>query len=51
MTETVVFFVIVGTIVLGIGLDVGYRLWRAVARRQLGEAPTGVALELPLDDG
>ena len=30
MTETIVFFVIVGLIVLGIGLDLGYRLWRAV---------------------
>lgn len=51
MIETIVFFVIVGTIVLGIGLDVGYRLWRAVAERHQNDAPTAVAPELPLDDG
>ena len=51
MTETMVFFVIVGTIVLGIGLDVGYRVWRVVTRRQPSDAPVGVAPELPVDDG
>lgn len=51
MTETIVFFVIVGLIVLGIALDVGYRLWRAVARRDGADAPTAVAPELPVDDG
>ena len=50
MTETVVFFVIVGTIVLGVGLDLGYRLWRVVTRRNVSEAPTAVAPELPVDD-
>lgn len=50
MTETIVFFVIVGTIVLGIGLDLGYRIWRAVAGRHQNDAPAGVAPELPLDD-
>lgn len=50
MTETIVFFVIVGTIMLGIGLDVGYRLWWAVTRGRRSEAPTAVAPELPVDD-
>ncbi|MCY3914203.1 MAG: hypothetical protein OXG43_13305 [Chloroflexi bacterium] len=51
MIETIVFFVIVGTIVLGIGLDLGYRVWCVVTRRQTSDAPAGVAPELPLDDG
>lgn len=51
MTETIVFVVIVGTIVLGVGLDLGYRLWRTVARRNRSDAPTGVAPELPVDEG
>lgn len=51
MTETIVFFVIVGTIVLGVGLDLGYRVWRAVTRRQSSDAPVGVAPELPVDEG
>ncbi|MCY3783613.1 MAG: hypothetical protein OXG79_07485 [Chloroflexi bacterium] len=50
MIETIVFFVIVGTIVLGVGLDLGYRLWRVVTRRNVREAPTAVAPELPVDD-
>ena len=51
MIETIVFFVIVGTIVLGFGLDVGYRLWRAVMQRHASDAPTAVAPELPVDEG
>ena len=49
MIETIVFFVIVGTIVLGLGLDVGYRLRRAVIRRHPSDAPTAVAPESPAD--
>ena len=47
MIATVVFFLIVGTIVLGIGLDLGYRLWRVTRRRR--EAPAAAAAELPVD--
>ena len=50
MTETIVFFVIVGTIVLGVGLDLGYRVWRAVTRRDGSDAPTAIAPELPVDE-
>ena len=49
MIATIVFFLIVGTIVLGIGLDLGYRVWRVIRRRR-AEEPTAVAPELPLDD-
>ncbi len=51
MIETIVFFVIVGTIALGFGLDVGYRVWRAATRRDGSDAPTAVAPELPVDEG
>ena len=50
MIETIVFFVIVGTIVLGFGLDVGYRLWRAATRRRVTDTPTAVAPESPVDE-
>ena len=48
MIATIVFFLIVGTIVLGIGLDLGYRLWRIITRRRR-EAPAAAAPELPVD--
>ena len=48
MIATVVFFLIVGTIVLGIGLDLGYRLWRVITSRRR-EAPAAAAPELPVD--
>ena len=49
MTATIVFFLIVGTILLGIGLDLGYRAWRVITKRRR-DAPTAVAPELPVDD-
>ena len=50
MIETIVFVLIVGAIVLGVGLDLGYRAWRAVTRRR-SDAPAGVAPEPPVEDG
>ena len=51
MIETIVFVLIVGAIVLGVGLDLGYRAWRAVTRRRRSDAPAGVAPEPPVEDG
>ena len=48
MIATVVFFLIVGTIVLGIALDLGYRVWRVITSRRR-EAPRDAAPELPVD--
>ena len=48
MIATIVFFLIVGTILLGVGLDLGYRLWRVTRRRR--EAPAAAAPELPVDE-
>ena len=49
MIATIVFFLIVGTILLGIALDLGFRVWR-VTRRRRAEADTAVAPELPVDE-
>ncbi len=57
MVETILFYLIVGTIALGIGLDLGYRAWHLLTRpRQNESAPadsqalTEEYLRLPIDD-
>ena len=51
MVETIVFFVIVGTIGLGVGLELAYWLWSVVTRRASGDARTAIAPELAVDEG
>ncbi len=55
--ETIVFYLIVGTVVLGLGLDLGYRAWRKTTRPRQSEStpaaspsPTEEPQQLPVDD-
>ena len=55
--ETIVFYLIVGTVVLGLGLDLGYRAWRMITRPRQSDSTAAASpsrteelQQLPVDD-